>query len=239
MLTVFPDLMMNQLPLPIHQIDDESLMNFYSDNNLLLLNSLQQNIVRLQQPFFYLWGERGSGKTHLLKALSNDFLREQRSAIYVPLDKSQYFAPAVLDNLENQNLVCLDDLDAVIGDADWELALFDLINRIRETGQTLLLICAKRSPAALNIRLPDLRSRLTWGEIYQLQPLGDRQKIHVLQQNARQRGIELPDETANFLFRRLNRDMHTLQKALQQLDTASLQAQRRLTIPFVKEALKL
>lgn len=228
-----------QLLLPIHQIDDDTLENFYADNNLLLLDSLYKNFASLKQPFFYVWGEQGCGKSHLLKALSNYFLLQDRSSVYVPLSKSQYFSPAVLDDLEYQQLVCLDDLHTVAGNAEWELALFDLINRIKETGETLLLMSANQSPNALAITLPDLASRLAWGEIYQLIPLNDEQKILVLQQNARQRGIELPDETASFLLKRVDRDMHSLFEALGQLDKASLLAQRKLTIPFVKDCLNL
>ncbi|ACS96463.1 DNA replication initiation factor [Aggregatibacter aphrophilus NJ8700] len=228
-----------QLPLPIHQSDDETLENFYAENNLLLLNSLQKNFLQLHQQFFYLWGNKGSGKSHLLKGVCQHYLAQQRPALYVPLNKAQYFSPAVLENLEQQALVCLDDLQAVIGNAEWEVAIFDLINRVRETGRTLLIMSADQSPANLPVQLPDLASRLTWGEVYQLAPLNDKQKIDVLQKAAYQRGIELPDETANFLFKRLERDMKTLFNALEKLDQASLQAQRKLTIPFVKEILAL
>ena len=228
-----------QLPLPIHQSDDETLENFYAENNLLLLNSLQKNFLQLHQQFFYLWGNKGSGKSHLLKGVCQYYLAQQRPALYVPLNKAQYFSPAVLENLEQQALVCLDDLQAVIGNAEWEVAIFDLINRVRETGRTLLIMSADQSPVNLPVQLPDLASRLTWGEVYQLAPLNDKQKIDVLQKAAYQRGIELPDETANFLFKRLERDMKTLFNALEKLDQASLQAQRKLTIPFVKEILSL
>ena len=228
-----------QLPLPIHQSDDETLENFYAENNLLLLNSLQKNFLQLHQQFFYLWGNKGSGKSHLLKGVCQHYLAQQRPALYVPLNKAQYFSPAVLENLEQQALVCLDDLQAVIGNAEWEVAIFDLINRVRETDRTLLIMSADQSPVNLPVQLPDLASRLTWGEVYQLAPLNDKQKIDVLQKAAYQRGIELPDETANFLFKRLERDMKTLFNALEKLDQASLQAQRKLTIPFVKEILAL
>ena len=228
-----------QLPLPIHQSDDETLENFYAENNLLLLNSLQKNFLQLHQQFFYLWGNKGSGKSHLLKGVCQHYLAQQRPALYVPLNKAQYFSPAVLENLEQQALVCLDDLQAVIGNTEWEVAIFDLINRVRETGRTLLIMSADQSPVNLPVQLPDLASRLTWGEVYQLAPLNDKQKIDVLQKAAYQRGIELPDETANFLFKRLERDMKTLFNALEKLDQASLQAQRKLTIPFVKEILSL
>lgn len=229
----------SQLPLPLHQIDDDTLDNFYVGNNLLLLNSLHKNFAQLQQQFFYVWGGEGSGKSHLLKACANLFFLHQKPAIYVPLSKSQYFSPEVLDDLEYQSLICLDDLQAVVGHAEWELAIFDLFNRVREVGKALLLISANQSPPALQVNLPDLASRLSWGEIYQLTPLDDHQKIEVLQRNAHSRGLELPVETANFLFKRLDRNLQSLFDILNRLDKASLQAQRKLTIPFVKEILNL
>lgn len=228
-----------QLPLPIHQLDDNTLENFYIDNNLLLLDSLRKNFERLHQPFFYIWGGKDSGKSHLLKAVSNYFLLQQRAAIYVPLNQARHFSPAVLDNLEQQALVCLDDLQQIVGDPEWERAVFDLFNRIKEQGKTLLLISADQSPATLPVQLPDLTSRLSWGETYQLTPLNEQQKLLVLRQNAHRRGLELSEETANFLIKRLDRNMHTLLSALERLDKASLQAQRKLTIPFVKEILGL
>ena len=231
--------MNEQLSLPIHQIDDKTLANFNGDNNLLLLASLKRNFIQIKQPFFYIWGAKGSGKTHLLRAICNEYQKMSRTAIYIPLSQSRHFSPAVLENLEQHALVCLDDLPSVIGNIEWEVALFDLFNKIYATGKTLLVISADQSPTSLHAKLPDLVSRLKWGEVYQLLPLNEQQKIDVLQQNAYQRGIELPKETAVFLLKRLNRDMQTLFQALDKLDKASLQAQRKLTIPFVKEMLHL
>lgn len=235
-----------QLTLPIHQIDDDTFDNFYAENSLLLLGSLRQNFVDVQQPFFYIWGGKSSGKSHLLKAVSNHYLLNQQSATYIPLDKSHYFAPTVLDNADQLDVVCLDDIQAVAGDEEWELAIFDLFNQIREQQglfnqgkKTLLLISADCPPHQLAIRLPDLRSRLTWGEVYRLADLDDEQKRIILQRNARNKGLELSDEVANFLLKRLDRDLQALMHKLTLLDHASLQAQRKLTLPFVKEILGL
>lgn len=228
-----------QLPLPIQQMDDETLDNFYPENNLLLLNSLQKNINQLEQSFFYIWGEKSCGKTHLLKALTHHFYKQQRRAIYVPLSKACYFSPAVLENLEYQQLVCLDDIHQVMKNAEWEIAIFDLFNRIKSLGNTLLVVSSEYSPNGLDVDLPDLSSRLHWGEIYQLQGLNEKQKILVLQTAAHLRGIELPEDTAQFLLKRLDRDMQNLLNTLAELDKASLQAQRKLTIPFVKSILNI
>ncbi|WGE33329.1 DnaA regulatory inactivator Hda [Actinobacillus genomosp. 1] len=235
-----------QLPLPIHQIDDETFENFYAENSLVLVDSLRQNFVDVQQPFFYIWGGKSSGKSHLLKAVSNHYLLNQQTSSYIPLEKSQYFSPMVLDNAEQLDVICLDDIQVVAGDEAWELAIFNLFNQIREqqglfgsNHKTLLLISADCPPHQLKINLPDLRSRLTWGEVYQLSDLSDEQKRIILQRNAYQKGMELSDEVANFLLKRLDRDLHTLSVELERLDRASLQAQRKLTVPFVKEILGL
>ena len=235
-----------QLPLPIHQVEDDTFDNFYAENSLLLLDSLRHNFDDVQQPFFYIWGGKSSGKSHLLKAICNHYLLNQRSSSYIPLDKSHYFAPTVLDNAEQLDVVCLDNLHAVAGDEEWEKAIFDLFNRIREQqglftqGQkTLLVISADCPHHQLAIALPDLRSRLTWGEVYRLNDLNDEQKRTILQRYAYQKGLELSDEVANFLLKRLDRDLHILIEKLVELDHASLQAQRKLTLPFVKEILGL
>ncbi len=81
-----------QLPLPIHQVDDETFDNFYAENSLVLLDSLRQNFIDVQQPFFYIWGGKSSGKSHLLKAVSNHYLLNQQTSSYIPLEKSQYFS---------------------------------------------------------------------------------------------------------------------------------------------------
>ncbi|QGM81118.1 DnaA regulatory inactivator Hda [Otariodibacter oris] len=235
-----------QLPLPIHQIDDETLENFYAENNLLLLDSLRHNFELIQQPFFYIWGTKSSGKSHLLKAVTNHYVENQQTSIYIPLEKTQYFSPHVLDNADQLDLICLDDIQMIEGNEEWEVAIFDLFNQIREQQglfnnekKTLLLISADRPPNLLKIKLPDLRSRLTWGEVYRLDELNDEQKRIILQRNAYNKGLELSDEVANFLLKRIDRDLKVLIAQLELLDKASLQAQRKLTIPFVKEILKL
>lgn len=212
----------------------------------MLLESLRQNFERVHQPFFYIWGGKSSGKSHLLKALSNHYLLNDRSSSYIPLEKHTYFSPAVLDNAEQLDLICLDDVQQIFGNAEWEQAIFDLINKIREQEglfyegkKTLLLMSADCPPAGLNIPREDLRSRLVWGEVHHLGDLNDEQKRTVLQRNARNKGLELTDDVANFLLKRLDRDLHALNQTLDELDKASLQAQRKLTLPFVKSVLGL
>ncbi len=158
---------------------------------------------------------------------------------YVPLDKRAWFVPEVLDGMEHLALVCIDNIQCVAGNQRWEMAIFNLYNRIVETGRTRLLITGDRPPRQLNLQLPDLASRLDWGQIYKLQPLSDAEKLQALQLRAKLRGFELPEDVGHFLLKRLDREMRTLFAALNRLDHASIAAQRKLTIPFVKDILKL
>jgi len=145
----------------------------------------------------------------------------------------------VLDGMEQLALICIDNIECVAGDEPWEMAIFDLYNRILETGRTKLLITGDRPPRQLNLKLPDLASRLDWGQIYRLQPLSDEDKLQALQLRSRLRGFELPEDVGRFLLKRLDREMRTLFITLDKLDRASISAQRKLTIPFVKETLDL
>jgi DnaA family protein len=184
----------------------------------------------------YLWGAAGVGRSHLLQAACLRFEQRDEAAVYLPLAEVADYGPELLDNLEQCELVCLDDLEAVAGRADWEEALFHLFNRLRDAGKRLLLAAAT-SPRELGVQLPDLQSRLTLALVFQLQELADEDKLRALQLRASRRGLQMPDEVGRFILTRGARSMSALFELLEQLDQASLQAQRKLTIPFLKETL--
>lgn len=141
--------------------------------------------------------------------------------------------------MEQLSLVCFDNIECIAGDAAWEMALFDLFNRIQETNHTRLLISADAPPRQLNLNLPDLASRLAWGQIYRLHALDDEGKLSALQLRANLRGFQLTEDVGRFLLKRLDREMRTLFETLNCLDKASIRLQRKMTIPFVKETLNL
>lgn len=189
-------------------------------------------------PFIYLWGESGSGKSHLLQAACQHAHLEQRLPAYLPLKSEHEIDPGMLEGLESYALVCMDDLERIAGQADWERAIFNLFNLLRENGGQLI-VAADRPPANLPLELPDLASRLTWGPCYHLTRLNDEERLELLLSNAERRGMSMNVETATFLLQRTPRDIHSLTLLIDRLDTASLAAQRRLTIPFVREVLNI
>jgi len=199
----------------------------------------QQAVERLADPArdgrcIWLWGRSGTGKTHLLQAACAEAGDRGETAAYV--DCASGATLEQLEGLETLAIVCLDGLDRVAGDTDWNAAIFRA-HTLMQDARSRLIVATQSAPATLTFALADLRSRLLAAEIFQLRELDDEGLLMALQLRARQRGLELSDEGAEFLLRRLPRDMHTLCTTLDQLDYASLAAQRRLTLPFLREAL--
>jgi len=134
-------------------------------------------------------------------------------------------------------LVLVDGLDFIVGSTDWERGLFNLYNQLKQSAGSLVL-ASRRSPKALDIELPDLKSRLLGCSVFALGELSDEGKGRALSQVAESRGIQLSPEISHYLITRLPRDMHSLFAFLDELDRRSLQLQRKLTIPFIKSVLE-
>ncbi len=221
-----------QLPLAMWLPDGIGFDNFLSGPNAQLVSLLANANQQPENHFIFLWGGNGVGKSHLLQAACHQMAGQ--GSVYLPMRQAIEFAPEMLEGMEQLSLVAIDDLDAVAGHTGWELALFNLYNRMRDSGTARLLVSAEQPLASLGIKLPDLQSRLAWGGVYQLQSLTDQEKLIALQQRANNRGFELPDEVGNYLLRHYQRNMGALFVLLEKLDHVSLAEQRRLTIPFVK-----
>ncbi|HSC68716.1 MAG TPA: DnaA regulatory inactivator Hda [Cellvibrio sp.] len=231
-----------QLSLSVNLNDDATFENFYApahSHNAMVVQGLRQQVDASGDAFIYLWGAPGCGLTHLLQAACHQAQASGLSVQYLPLRDLVGYAPEELfTGLEVVDLVCLDCLPTVAGRPDWELAIFNLYNRLREGGKRLL-VAAEFSPRELALVLEDLRSRLQWGVTYQVHSLNDDEKQQALQMRARARGLELGDEVAQYIIQRLPRDTNELFWQLQRLDHASLAEQRKLTIPFVKKVLAI
>jgi DnaA family protein len=182
----------------------------------------------------WIYGPAGSGKSHLLQAACARAGDAGRATAYLPLALVRSDGPGLLDGFDRLDLVALDDLDAIAGDGAWESALFTLYNGLAEQRGRLALSGAG-APAATVIRMPDLASRFAASEVHRLEPLPEPEQPAALRRRAERRGLELPDETLGFLTRRAPRDFATLCRMLDALDTESLAAQRRLTVPFVRD----
>jgi len=229
-------LMAAQLPLALRLPAAARFDNFVAGPNAEAGAAIRQLATEPNAAVLFLSGAAGSGKTHLLQAACRQAVAGGESAVYLPLAEWVELDLSVLEGLEHYALLALDDLDAIAGRRDWEETLFHLFNRVREAGGRWLS-AAHAAPEQLGVCLPDLRSRLGWGSVYALQPVDDAARTQILRVRAHERGLELPEDTAQFLLRRCPRDLPALMALLERLDAAALTAQRRLTVPFVREVL--
>jgi DnaA family protein len=226
-----------QLALGIGIRESASFSNFIPGGNGQTLEQVRRAATGEGEQFIYLWGSEHTGKTHLLQAACQEADQHMRTAVYIPLELFDEVSPEMLADLDSLDLVCLDNVDSIAGNSAWEEALFHLFNQLRAKGVSLM-VTAAGSPAAIDWKLPDLASRMSWGISYQIQPLNDDEKAQALVAEADSRGISMSEDTARYILRRTSRNLSDLQQLLDQLDRASLQAQRRITTPFVKAYLE-
>ena len=229
-----------QLLLGVSLDDDGTFENFLvSPANQQLVDYLRAAADgRSGEQFIYLWGAPSSGRTHLLQALCHRFTSARHRSIYLPLKELTDFAPAILQGANTLSLVCLDDLGCLAGNEAWEAALFNAFNEM-QAGTTQLVISSHCAPQDLQIKLPDLASRLQSGLTFQLRELNDGDKRIALQLRAGNRGMELHDAVADYIVARAERSLASLMQILDRLDESSIKEQRKLTIPFVKSTLGL
>lgn len=242
-----------QLALDLCLNNEAQFINFFAETNekiFTILTSLRNN---LEFKSLYLWGDKGSGKTHLLNACCHHWenankiiclsinaesmpINFENKVVYIGLHAN--LSPKILENLEHMDLVCLDNLENVTENKDWEEALFHWFNKA-QASDTKTLIAASAPPNQLNFTLPDLQSRMSSCVIFKLNELNDVQKLAALQLRAKFLGLKLSDNAGIFLINHYHRDMHILFEALRTLDKAALIEKRRLTIPFIKQMLSI
>jgi len=228
-----------QLPLGVQLPHTASFETYYAGPNAEAVAALQHAPHADAPALLLLYGPAGSGKSHLLQALTRDAARAMACA-YVPLRELRAEGAAAddtLDGLERARLVCLDDVDAALDRAEWRLALLRLFDALRAQGGHAV-ISAPSAPERLALDLPDLRTRLGAAAVYGLKPLSDNDRTGLLLERARARGLELPHDAARHLLLRLPRDAGSLVQAVDRLDRALLTAQRKLTLAFVQQWVK-
>jgi DnaA family protein len=225
---------MSQLALPLQLADHAVFGSFLDSGNETLVATLVSLAEGRSGQGCWLWGPAATGKTHLLQAVCD---QAGDRSIYLPMDMLSAAGPGILEGLGDREIVCIDDVERVAGSDDWELALFTLFNDL-DAGNGQLVVSASAAPRECGFGLADLASRMSRLPVFQLRSLDEENLAAALQLRAGHRGLELPDETAAYLLKRSRRDMDSLYNLLDKLDLEALRAQRRLTIPFVRDVLR-
>jgi DnaA family protein len=229
--------MNKQLTLNVRLKDEATFDNFQVADNQAAVTYLQHFLHgAYSERLVYMWGSSGVGRSHLLHACCHTAVSQKQRVAFLPLTENASLSPSMLEGLEIFPFLCLDDIQAIAGNCVWEEALFHLYNRTANNG-TRWIITADAPPRQIHFILPDLQSRLAAAMIFRIYALPDEQKATALRRRAQLRGLILNEEISQFLLTRYSRDMGALFAVLDKLDTASLAAQRKLTVPFVKSVL--
>lgn len=223
-----------QLPLPLQLRDASSFSSWVAGDNQGLVDGLR-SLAANGRGQVYIWGQPGTGRSHLLEAVAREALARREQVSMLAGSELRLLPPSMLEGLESADWLIVDDVEQVAGLPDWEEALFHLYNRCTAAG-VAMVFAAAGPPAELGIALPDLASRLAAGPVYRIQALADDDLEHLLVKRARGRGLEIGADVARFVVARCGRSPAALMACLANLDRAAMASQRRLTIPFVKQA---
>jgi DnaA-homolog protein len=220
---------MKQLALTLAPPPEPSLGNFYPGRNVELMAALRGLADGISaERFFYLWGEPGSGRSHLLRAMAGALSARNVATVYAGEGSALSPVDAV------PRALVVDDVDKL--QPSGLAAFFNLYNSVREK-QGIVIAAGSQPPAKLAMR-PDLVTRLGWGLVYQVHALGDDEKIAALKRHASARAFDLPDGVAEYLLRHLRRDLPSLMTMLDALDQHSLETKRPITLPLLRELLQ-
>ncbi len=229
--------MSSQTLIPADIGNDIVLESFYESGNETLIKELKNLLSGVRtRPILYLWGESGSGKTHLLNACCIAAGKRLKPGIYVSLtgqsdDKLDELIPVAANTI-----LCVDDIDTIAGLENAQVKILSLYeSAIQNSGA--LIVSGSAPPGKINLELKDLESRLSYGGVYHVHPLDEEQKQQALRRQARSRGFYLDEKVIAFIMSHCDRDTRSLFALLDKLDHASLRAHRKITIPFLKTLL--
>ncbi len=226
-----------QFPLEFEFQANRGFNTFFPASNQKIVTQLQELILGTSEQQIFLYGETALGKSHLLQACCQFAHKKGMNSFYYPFDKKRLPVLSMLDGLDKVKLVCFDDLGEISGNLDWEQAFLNFLNQ-HLANNNHLIISSCLHPKDINTKLVDLQSSLNAGLILKLKPLEQDQIIEALIHKANYMGITISIKVAHFLVTHYASDMSSMWVLLEQLDKATLSAQRKLTIPFLKQILE-
>ena len=227
-------LMPEQYPLHFEFLANQTFNDFFSGENQPIIENLQDCVLGNGEKNIFLWGKSGQGKSHLLQACCHFAQQHQKPSFYFDLSRNSRHQPAILKGIDEYDVVCLDNVDTVVGNESWELAIYELMKYQYQKGHQLI-ISSSYLPNHLEVITSNLKEYLNWGLILQLKTLVDTNNIDALIFKADSMGFEISPQAGRFLVIQHQAELHDLWLLLEKIDRASLAAKRKLTVPFLKQ----
>lgn len=225
-----------QVPLQFEFQGAQTFASYFPGGNGEIIAQLMLLAGNGVEQQLFIWGDGGSGKTHLLQACCQRAKQQAKDPFFLQLNADRLPPADLLDGLEDVDLVCIDNVQAIAGHPDWEQTLFRFYNAHRQNNHKLLL-SADCPPKYLPFSLADLKTRMSWGLTLKIQTLRDDQLMDALTHKARFLGFDISPAVGKFLLNHWVHDLPALWRLLATIDHATLAAQRKLTIPFLKQIL--
>ena len=220
-----------QLILPWSKVSKFTFSDFYFETK----NSEIKNALKSNHDIF-LYGIKEVGKSFLLQAVCNFYGSEQKSSLYVPIKDAIKLNTDFLDSLDNLDVVCIDDIELIKNNKDWEIAIFNLINNSLLT-KCRLIFSSSLNPSTICFKLEDLSSRIKKIESIELQPISKNKLHEALKFIIDLRSINIGEKEINYLITYSKRNISDLLKTIEKLDKLSVQLKRKITIPMIKEVI--
>ncbi len=222
---------MNQLGLPISLNTSMLLESFVANQELL--RSINQLFLDENSSEVFIYGASGQGKTHILQGAVLKALEMDKNAVYI--DCSQSFPEHILDLVDQIDFISFDNVHLI--SSENQEVFFDLYNRARQT-QIFILVSGDSLPSDLEV-MKDIKTRLSLAAVYKLEELNDELIMSVIDSQMSQRNLSVNSNVYEYLFKNYSRDLKVLLSTLNDLDKASLQSKKPISIPFVKKFLEL
>tara|TARA_B100000809_G_C15088154_1_gene512203 strand:- start:195 stop:929 length:735 start_codon:yes stop_codon:yes gene_type:complete len=227
-----------QLLLDIKLDESVSLENFIKCDSTDVALNILSNIVKSSSisNSFLLWGKEGVGKSYLMHALNRDFLSQELNTAFIVLSDSRINEPAILQGLDQMDAVFIEDVNELGDSADWESALFNLINQSL-INKTKLIFSSNCVALDLQVTLKDLFSRLSAFTAVEIPEITEKEKIEALLQSAKRKGLTLEEKTVKYILTYTSRNLSDLLRLLSELDEFSLEKKKKLSPALVRELL--
>ena len=229
-----------QLIFPFQINQKASFESFFcAPDNLNLMSRLTAIVISKNAHELIIHGEKGSGKSFLMQAICNELNSSGKQFAFVPMNKALNMGVEIFQNLASLDAVCIDDLQLMLANKDWETALFNLINECHLSNCSLILSIGGSQSLEEKTKLPDLLSRIKRMEFMAVHSVQDEFFNHAIDFVAQQLDINIDKAELEFLLKHQTRIFSLLVENIIFLDQQAASLKRKITIPLIKETLNL